>query len=162
MKAECYDCKLPYGDPGFADLVVAHHVWARLSPSGDGNGMLCPTCMCRRAEAAGLENVPATFRSGAFSDASSVIRLARQAAFLHAHSEDGADQPAMLIRAAHALAAFDTERAPTLAVRVGMLEAGLRELYAAVEGGDVDELKTAMGLARGLLLDAEGDDGVSS
>lgn len=65
---ECYDCGLPYNDPGFADLVVPHDVWARMTPTGHGGGLLCPTCMVRRAHNAGLENVPARFRSGPFSE----------------------------------------------------------------------------------------------
>ncbi len=64
--AECADCKLPYGDPGFADLVVDHDVWKKISPSGDGNGLLCPTCICRAAARAGVEDQTARFRSGPF------------------------------------------------------------------------------------------------
>lgn len=65
-KAECYDCGLAYGEPGFADLVVPHDIWAKISPTGDENGLLCPTCMVRAAEKAGLSNVRAKFRSGPF------------------------------------------------------------------------------------------------
>lgn len=35
--------------------------------SGDENGMLCPSCICRRAHAAGLTGVEGTFRSGPFA-----------------------------------------------------------------------------------------------
>ncbi len=66
--AECADCKLPYGDPGFADLVVSPEVWARISPTGNEGGLLCPTCMCRAAALAGMEDVTARFRSGPFVD----------------------------------------------------------------------------------------------
>lgn len=61
-----------------------------------------------------------------------------------------------------ALAQFQEAQAPALEVRVGILEAGLRELYAAVEGGTPQELATAMDLARGLLMDCEDDDAVSN
>lgn len=45
----CYDCARPYGDEhGFPDLVIPHHIWRRISPSGDENGLLCPSCICRR------------------------------------------------------------------------------------------------------------------
>lgn len=66
MNAECYDCGLAYTDPGFPDLVVPHDVWAKISPTGDEGGLLCPSCMCRRAANLGLEKVPAVFRSGPF------------------------------------------------------------------------------------------------
>lgn len=65
----CHDCGLPYSDPGFADLVVPNEVWAKISPTGDEGGLLCPTCMVRRAEKAGFDvaTVPAQFRSGPFA-----------------------------------------------------------------------------------------------
>lgn len=65
--AACYDCNLPYGDPGFADLIVPNDVWAKISPTGHEGGLLCPTCIVRRATKAGLQNVRAIFRSGPFS-----------------------------------------------------------------------------------------------
>lgn len=61
----CMDCGLPYGDPGFADLFVPHDVWAKISPTGDEGGILCPTCMVRAAVKAGVET-SAIFRSGPF------------------------------------------------------------------------------------------------
>lgn len=65
--AKCFGCGLPYGSPGFADLVVPHDVWARISPTGDEGGLLCPTCMCVAAESAGVR-CQATFRSGPFAE----------------------------------------------------------------------------------------------
>lgn len=63
----CYDCGRRYGGEfGFPDLVVPHDIWAKISPTGDEGGLLCPSCMCRRAIDAGLERVPAIFRSGPF------------------------------------------------------------------------------------------------
>jgi hypothetical protein len=67
LAARCYDCALPYSDDGFADLVVAHEAWAKISPTGHEGGLLCPTCMVRRATKAGLSNVRAIFRSGPFA-----------------------------------------------------------------------------------------------
>jgi hypothetical protein len=61
----CHDCGEAYGSPRFPDLVLPHAMWARISPSGDENGLLCPNCMCARAEAAGIE-CRAVFRSGPF------------------------------------------------------------------------------------------------
>ncbi|MEE8113260.1 MAG: hypothetical protein V3T23_02785 [Nitrososphaerales archaeon] len=63
--ARCHDCGLPYDDPGFADLVVAHDVWAKISPTGCEGGLLCPTCMVRACVAQGIET-EAVFRSGPF------------------------------------------------------------------------------------------------
>lgn len=70
----CVDCGRRYGDRyGFPDLVVPHDVWNNhLSPDKDSSGLLCPSCMCRRAHAAGLEGVPATFQSGPFCVAGKV------------------------------------------------------------------------------------------
>lgn len=63
----CYDCGRPYGDEyGFPDLVVPHEVWNNdISPTGDEGGLLCPSCMCKRAYDAGVQCV-AVFRSGPF------------------------------------------------------------------------------------------------
>lgn len=66
--AMCYDCGTPYGGPRFPDLVVPHEVWAKISPTGDEGGLLCPSCMCAAAEAVGVK-CKATFRSGPFFEA---------------------------------------------------------------------------------------------
>lgn len=66
MTVCCYDCGLPYQDPGFADLVVAHEVWDKISPTSNEGGLLCPTCMVRAAHKAGLREVYASFESGPF------------------------------------------------------------------------------------------------
>lgn len=65
--AACHECNRPYGDEyGFPDLVVQNDVWAKISPTGDEGGLLCPSCMCRRAADIGLERITAVFRSGPF------------------------------------------------------------------------------------------------
>jgi hypothetical protein len=46
--------------------VVPHDVWARISPYGHEGGLLCPNCMCARAERAGIE-CAAVFTSGPFA-----------------------------------------------------------------------------------------------
>jgi hypothetical protein len=61
----CYDCGRHYGDEfGFPDLVLPHDVWAKISPRGDEGGLLCPSCICRRAHALGMTGVPAMWASG--------------------------------------------------------------------------------------------------
>lgn len=63
----CYDCNLPYTDPGFADLIIPDWAWKKITPrpNGDGlEGLLCPTCICRRLTYAGIENCPSAFMSG--------------------------------------------------------------------------------------------------
>lgn len=63
----CFDCHLPYDDPGFADFVLDNDDWRRVSPDGEGNGLLCVTCMTRRARAAGL-SCSGRFTSGPFAE----------------------------------------------------------------------------------------------
>lgn len=66
-RANCYDCHRPYGDEfGFPDLIVPLDIWKSISPTGDEGGLLCPSCICQRANQAGLHNVPVEFRSGPF------------------------------------------------------------------------------------------------
>jgi hypothetical protein len=66
-RACCFDCRRAYGDEyGFPDLIVSNDVWAKISPTGNDGGLLCPSCLCRRAYDAGIENVAAVFRSGPF------------------------------------------------------------------------------------------------
>lgn len=70
MQGCCIDCGRKYGDEhGFPDLVVPAYAWMRLSPTGDEGGLLCPSCMCRRAHDAGLSEVEAIFTSGPFRKA---------------------------------------------------------------------------------------------
>lgn len=45
----CYDCGRRYGDEyGFPDLEIPDEDWKRISPFGNGGGLLCPSCICRR------------------------------------------------------------------------------------------------------------------
>lgn len=67
MQAACYDCGLPYSDPGFADLLVPNDVWNKAGPTGHEGGLLCPTCLVRACEKAGFRNVLAQFTSGPFA-----------------------------------------------------------------------------------------------
>ena len=49
MNAKCYDCARPYGDEhGFPDLIVPDDVWDRISPTSSSQGLLCPSCICKR------------------------------------------------------------------------------------------------------------------
>lgn len=70
MQPCCFDCGRAYGDEmGFPDLVVPKDVWLQISPTGDEGGLLCPSCMCRRASLLGIQTT-AVFRSGPFREAS--------------------------------------------------------------------------------------------
>lgn len=69
-QAQCYDCKIPYGEPGFPDLIIPTWAWNLIAPYGPGKGteggagLLCPTCICRRLEEKDIKNIPSTFGSG--------------------------------------------------------------------------------------------------
>lgn len=64
QEAKCHDCERPYGDEhGFPDLVVPSDVWARISPTGNAGGLLCPSCICKRLHDFRI-NCEATFTSG--------------------------------------------------------------------------------------------------
>lgn len=70
MQGCCIDCGRKYGDEhGFPDLVVPNDAWKALSPTGHEGGLLCPSCMCRRAHDAGVRCL-ARFTSGPFVHAS--------------------------------------------------------------------------------------------
>lgn len=63
----CLDCNRKYGDSyGFPDLIVSDDVWEEINPRSNGAGLLCPSCICARAHAAGIESRGAEFRSGPF------------------------------------------------------------------------------------------------
>lgn len=67
-RGACLDCRRAYGDEyGFPDLLVPDDVWAKISPTGNEGGLLCPSCMCRRAYEAGVKNIAACFVSGPFA-----------------------------------------------------------------------------------------------
>lgn len=56
----CFDCGLPYGEPGWIEAIIPDEVWWRIAPDPDNKrgGILCITCIARRCEAAGFEDVP--------------------------------------------------------------------------------------------------------
>lgn len=62
----CYSCGRPYTDLGFPDLIVPDAVWDRISPTGDGGGLLCPACIIAACteQADTLGPFSATFESG--------------------------------------------------------------------------------------------------
>ena len=62
----CYDCPLPYGDPGWVDVSISDEAWLKIAPWPGGGGVLCLTCMTRRLLAAGLDRVPVKISSGPF------------------------------------------------------------------------------------------------
>lgn len=62
----CEDCGRLYGDiHGFPDLIVPNDIWELLMPGRNGGGLLCPSCMCKRASDLGI-HCQAIFRSGPF------------------------------------------------------------------------------------------------
>lgn len=65
-RASCYDCGLSYEDEGFQDLLIPNWAWLKIAPN-QGDGLLCPTCICRRLEEVGIKNCPSEFVSGALA-----------------------------------------------------------------------------------------------
>src|SRR3990167_3157268 len=66
MQGCCIDCGRKYGDEfGFPDLIIPDDIWKRISPTHDEGGLLCPSCLCRRVQEAGIR-CEAVFRSGPF------------------------------------------------------------------------------------------------
>lgn len=63
----CYCCGLLYGGLGWMDAVVPDDVWLEISPTGDGGGILCITCMARRCDARGIQS-GIYIGSGPFAD----------------------------------------------------------------------------------------------
>ena len=48
-RLSCIDCKTPYTEFGL-DLVIPDQQWEYICPGG---GVLCPNCICKRAEKLG-------------------------------------------------------------------------------------------------------------
>ena len=64
MSDGCADCGRPYGsENGFPDLVIENKAWRKISPTGDGGGLLCPSCICKRLAERGIGTTGA-FMSG--------------------------------------------------------------------------------------------------
>jgi hypothetical protein len=63
----CQDCGLEYGCPEWLEAVVPNDIWAKISPTGDSDGLLCITCMARRCAALGMEDVPMMLAAGVFA-----------------------------------------------------------------------------------------------
>ena len=51
----CYDCGLKY--PFGLDLVLPDKQWDWIFPEGNGEGLLCPNCIAKRAEKVGASTV---------------------------------------------------------------------------------------------------------
>jgi len=70
-QAYCEDCKRPYGEEhGFPDLIIPYEAWQRISPTGGEEGLLCPSCICRRLYEVGIR-CPGAFMSGGIESVSS-------------------------------------------------------------------------------------------
>lgn len=61
----CHDCGRPYGgDHGFPDLLIPDDAWKKIAPQqNDGEGLLCPSCICARLHWRGI-TCSGTFTSG--------------------------------------------------------------------------------------------------
>lgn len=67
-RGACLDCKRRYGDEyGFPDLMIPDDAWEAILPGWGDGGLLCPSCICARAYAAGVQ-AHAYFASGPFLD----------------------------------------------------------------------------------------------
>ena len=67
----CFDCGRRYGDEyGFPNLLIPDDDWLRIAPHADGNGLLCPSCMCRRLDLQQIKTL-ARFTSGPLKSSSS-------------------------------------------------------------------------------------------
>lgn len=56
-KSKCFDCGWQYGAEGWVDLVLPNWAWNKISPRGNGGGILCPNCICKRLEQADIRVV---------------------------------------------------------------------------------------------------------
>lgn len=56
MGVGCMDCHLPYSQFGL-DTYFPRQQWQEISGRDDGGGLLCPTCIARRAAALGRYSV---------------------------------------------------------------------------------------------------------
>lgn len=66
MNLACNDCGFPYGGPGWCDCVIPNDTWKLISPTHDEGGILCFTCIAKRLETLGIDNVPLMVTSGPF------------------------------------------------------------------------------------------------
>lgn len=71
----CHDCKRPYSDGGFPDLIIPYSAWKQISPNGDDSGLLCPSCICKRLDAKGIK-CEGAFMSGPIISVSSPTMFA--------------------------------------------------------------------------------------
>ena len=76
----CFDCGRKYIDGGFQDLILPNDVWRQISPTNDEGGLLCPSCICKRASDAGIKTT-AIFKSGPFAaqDTTAIVEAVRNA-----------------------------------------------------------------------------------
>jgi hypothetical protein len=78
LRAECEDCKRPYGDEhGFPDLIIPYDAWKQISTSGDDSGLLCPSCICKRLADKHIK-CEAAFMSGPMSISRAEMQLLRR------------------------------------------------------------------------------------
>lgn len=67
MSVGCWGCGVVYGEKDWpGDFVVSDEDWKKISPDGQGHGILCVSCMARRAKHLKLE-MTGWFTSGPFA-----------------------------------------------------------------------------------------------
>ena len=66
----CEQCGLPYGEPGWVDVVIPNEIWNALNKD-----LLCFTCMTKALVQAGYKDVPVLVASGPYRDANEEWRL---------------------------------------------------------------------------------------
>lgn len=164
--ARCEDCLLPYSDAGFQDLCVSDEDFAKISRHGNGDGLFCPSCMCRRAHDAGLE-CQAVFRSGPFCDRSGLpsnaapavpddvpetAKRLRQATFTKGRMRGGVGGQtieASMRSTFHEVSAWDLD------VAADALEAQAAELARLTDANDTLGGHLATALSRAMKAEAE-------
>lgn len=52
----CEDCRLPYND-NWLDTFLSNEQWELISGHSDGSGILCASCIVKRAKRLGLFSV---------------------------------------------------------------------------------------------------------
>lgn len=63
----CEDCGVLYASPSWVEAVIPNELWNKISPRGNGGGILCINCIAARCVARGLSGVPVMLTAGPLS-----------------------------------------------------------------------------------------------